>query len=224
MSKIRTLSDLQNNLDQEHAWRLQEIANLKNVVRSNNGISQKTAVRAAVPLLYAHWEGFIKRSATYYLEFINNQNLRYSQLKTCFVLFGFKGNIHTLSNSNAVNASIATLDFLREELETKAKLKIDSAIKTESNLNSKVFNNIIHSIGLSQSTYEARYNLIDESLLRRRNHIAHGEYLDLSAEELRSLADEVLILLRTFKTDIENAASQACYLRNTATIVASQAE
>jgi hypothetical protein len=107
--------------------------------------------------------------------------------------------------------SISTLDFLRDELNERAKLKIESAIRTEFNLSSKVFDNIAKSIGISTQAYEARYNLIDESLLSRRNHIAHGEYLDVDSQGFRDLADEILFLLRSYKTDIENAVSLEDY-------------
>lgn len=207
MSKIRTLDSFQNILDAEFAWRLKEIANLKIVVRASDNLSRKTAVRAAIPLLYGHWEGFIKKASTLYLEYINGQSLTYRQLKSCFAVFGLKRHIHGLVQSKSSEVSITTLDFLREELDQRAQLKIDSAIRTEFNLSSKVFDNIAKSIGISTREYESRYNLLDESLLNRRNYIAHGEYLDVDSDGFRDLADEVLLLLRLYKTDIENAVS-----------------
>lgn len=211
MSKIKTVGQLQDCLDEEFSWRLQEIAYLKTIVRKNEAISKKTAVRAAIPLLYGHWEGFVKNAATYYLDFIDGQMLTYEQLKTCFVVFGLKGKINELVSSKKSKVSIALLDFIRDEMQEKAKLKIDSAIRTEANLSSEVFSNIACSIGIDLSKYEARFNLIDESLLRRRNYIAHGEYLDIDPEGFRSLADEIIYLLRIFKTDIENSVTLEDY-------------
>lgn len=184
MSKIRTIGRLQSLLDEELSWRIKEIATLKILVKRSDNIASTTAVRAAIPLLYGHWEGFIKSSATYYLQFINGQSLKYSELTSCFVVFGVK-----------------------KKLNRTAKLKVDTAIRTEFNLSSKVFVNILKSIGFGTDRYEARFNLIDESLLKRRNYIAHGEYLDVEADGFRDLADEILCMLRWFKTDIENAAS-----------------
>ena len=204
---MRTMNQLQTTLDREFSWRLKEIANLKVVVRSSENINRKTAVRAAIPLLYGHWEGFIKNASTNYLEYVNNQSLKYEDLKSCFVVLGVKKKINELIRSKNSDTSISTLEFLRDELNEKAKLKIESAIRTEFNLSSKVFANIANSIGINTKTYEARYKLIDESLLSRRNHIAHGEYLDVDSTGFRDLADEILFLLRSYKTDIENAVS-----------------
>lgn len=211
MSKIRTIDQLQNTLDSEFSWRLKEIANLKIVVRTSENLNKKTAVRAAIPLLYGHWEGFVKNASTYYLEFVNGQSLTYRELKSCFVVFGVKRKINDLVSSKNSNVSISTLEFLRDELDERAKLKIESAIRTEFNLSSKVFANIANSIGINTQAYESRYHLIDESLLNRRNHIAHGEYLDVDSEGFRELADEILFLLRSYKTDIENAVSVEDY-------------
>ena len=61
--------------------------------------------------------------------------------------------------------------------------------------------------------YETKFNLIDESLVRRRNKVAHGDYLDLGAADFRSLADEILQMMRDYKTDLQNAASMAAYRR-----------
>ncbi len=207
MSKIRTIDQLQNTLDSEFSWRLKEIANLKIVVRTSENLNKKTAVRAAIPLLYGHWEGFVKNASKYYLEFVNGQSLTYRELKSCFVVFGVKRKINDLVSSKNSNVSISTLEFLRDELDERAKLKIESAIRTEFNLSSKVFANIANSIGINTQAYESRFHLIDESLLNRRNHIAHGEYLDVDSEGFRELADEILFLLRSYKTDIENAVS-----------------
>lgn len=44
--------------------------------------------------------------------------------------------------------------------------------------------------------YAVYSNLIDESLLNRRNKIAHGEYLDLDSEAFEGLVEEGLFLLR----------------------------
>ncbi|MGM0857333.1 MAG: MAE_28990/MAE_18760 family HEPN-like nuclease [Pseudomonadota bacterium] len=211
MSKIKTINQLQNTLDREISWRFKEIASLKVLVRRADNMASSTAVRAAIPLLYGHWEGFIKNTATYYLDFINGQSLKYYELASCFIVFGVKKKVDELSTSKQSKASIEAIDFLLNELDETANLKSDTAIRTDFNLSSKVFTNILRSINIDTQKYEARFNLIDESLLSRRNHIAHGEYLDVEPEGFRDLADEVLNMLRWFKTDIENAASLERY-------------
>jgi hypothetical protein len=217
MNKIRTLGHLQESLDSEMGWRIKEIFSLKLSAKSVLSISEATLVRAGVALLYAHWEGFIKNVSVAYLNYINNQGMRYQDLKSCFVVFGLKSYLHTLTTSRKAEANGKAIDFVLGQMDKPAKLAISTAIDTESNLSSKVFHNIAVSLSIASDNYEARYHLIDESLVGRRNRIAHGEYLDIDAAEWRNLSDEILLLMRQYKTDIENAASLQGYKRVTVT-------
>ena len=119
-----------------------------------------------------------------------------------------------LAGSNIkMDKNIQAIEFVISALGDKARLNMESAISTESNLGSTVFENIATAIGIDPQPYEAKYKLVDESLLKRRNHIAHGEYIDLDPQDCRTLGDEVISLLRAFKTDIENAAALGCFRR-----------
>lgn len=216
MKRLQTQNQLQDFLDAELGWRIKEISALKAAVKSSNYISQQTLVRASIALLYAHWEGFIKSTATAYVTYVNNQGLSYSELKTCFVVLGFKKVLHDVQQSKQSQLNVTLVDFLRDGLVTKSRLKVDTAINTESNLSASVFENILQAVGFETAPYEAKANLIDESLLKRRNTIAHGEYVDVAWEDWANLADEVLQMLRQFKTDIENAMALSAFRRGAA--------
>lgn len=220
MSKIRTVNQLQNKLDDEFAWRLKEIADLKSAVQQQRTITEKTLVRAGIALLYAHWEGFIRSSAEAYLNYVDDQGAKLDELTDCFVALGFKKRLGQLEGTGKLATRIAAVDFFRTAMDKRAELKTKTAIDAKSNLNSEVFQEIAKTIGLDTIGYEKRFNLIDESLLARRNRIAHGEYLDIGIDAWRGLADDVLALMRQFKTDIENAASLARFLRLPTSIAA----
>lgn len=213
MKKLRTLSMLQDFLDEDYSWRLKELADLKLTLQSIGGARQKTLIRATVPLTYAHWEGFVKNSSVGYLSFVNSQRLRYDQLASCFVVFGAKRKLSDLSQSRKARLNIAAVDFFLDELQNRAELRLRTAVDTKSNLSSDIFENIALSIGIDPSPYKTHYNLIDTSLLKRRNEIAHGHYVDLGAEDCRKLTDEVISIMRGYKSDIENAATRKLYLR-----------
>lgn len=213
MTKIRTLTHLQDHLDRDFGWRIKEIANLKVNLRQPKSLSGPTLVRAGVTLLYAHWEGFIKSSALAYLDYINNQKINYEDLKSSFIAIGLKSRLNLLNESRKSKINSDTVDFVIDQMGKSAKLNLGSAINTDSNLSSQVFDNIVYTLALAPTPYESRYNLIDESLVNRRNRIAHGEYLDIKADEWRKLADDILDLMRQFKSDVQNAATLAQYKR-----------
>ncbi|MFD1694450.1 MAE_28990/MAE_18760 family HEPN-like nuclease [Roseibium aestuarii] len=213
MADIRTLDQLQDALDQEMAWRVKEVKAFS-VAAKTNGPERRHFIRAGVALLYAHWEGFIKASSEMYLRFVDSRGLKYSELKSCFSVFGLKSKLQTLAQSRQSSANIDAFDFILAELESRSKLKLGSAINTESNLTSKVFSNIALSLDIDLGRYISRYNLIDESLVHRRNRIAHGEFIDIGGSEFGVLLDEILKIMREYKTDLENAASTESYKRN----------
>ena len=81
--KFRTDSELQEYLDKEFAWRLQEIDLLKTAVRrASNGYCH-TLMRASIPLVYAHWEGFVKAGAEAMLCFVSLSGKTYRELAPC---------------------------------------------------------------------------------------------------------------------------------------------
>lgn len=210
--KIRSLSILQEVLDSGFAWRIKEISNLKISVASKSlSLAQSTLIRAGIPLLYAHWEGFVKQSSQDYLEYVSSQRLKYGELSSCFVVFGAKKHLTSVVESRRAYINIAAVDFFRNCAEERADLTLSNAINTKSNLKSEVFIDIATSLGISFSPYSAYSNFIDESLLARRNAIAHGEYLDVDGDAFRKLADEVIHLLRMYKTDIQNLASTGAF-------------
>ena len=215
MEKIRTISQAQSVLDDEFAWRLKEIADTKVLVHTTDALRQKTLIRAGIPLLYAHWEGFVKLASEAYLNYIANQRHKYKELKSCFIARGLKEQLNELTESNKPHRENEIVEFLLNKMDSRANIPYTGTVDSASNLSSTVFSNIASSIGISTGPYETKYHFIDESMLRRRNQIAHGEYLDVDSTDYEHISNETISLLRHFKTDIENALSLALYKRST---------
>lgn len=209
--KIRTLDELQDALDKQMSWRVKEILDLKVAVRSSGGLAKPTLIRAGSALLYAHWEGFIKAASSSYIHFINSQRVPYGDLNDAFVVMGMKAHLNTLRHSGSYDGNISALRYIRNHMDERFGVNLAGVIDTESNLSSKVFANIATSLCIPLASYATKSNFIDESLVQRRNKIAHGERIDISVDDWRKLADDVLGLIRNYKTDIENAASSSSY-------------
>jgi hypothetical protein len=207
VKKIRTITELQDVLDREFAWRLREIHDLRSAARSADSASQRTFIRAGVALLYAHWEGFVKQACEAYVNHLACKGLRYRDLQRSLIALGLRGKLTTLATSGRVGANLEALAFILDELDKPAKLPLRDAVDTESNLSSDVFRNIVGWVGIDPGRYETKFNFLDRSLLERRNRIAHGEFLDVDEAAFEAIVDETLLLLRWVKTDIENAVA-----------------
>ena len=211
--KIRTIVDLSELVDRDYTWRVREIANIKQLLSSSNESRQPLIMRAAIALSYAHWEGFIKRSTQWYLVYINSQRHSYIELKTQFAVFGLKGEINKLANSRKHKFSTEILEAIFNMPSSRVYMALSDAVDTQSNLNSEVFENIAYSVAIDSEKYKTKYNFIDEGLLGRRNKVAHGEEIGVSRDIVDEALNLVLLLLKDYKDDLMNAASQADYLK-----------
>lgn len=214
--KIRTLSNLQDAVDAEMAWRKHELSAVRANVDSARKFAKETAIRAGIALLYAHWEGGIKNIATYYLEYVAMQGLSYGQLKPNFLAISIKNDMTSFEESKKATIHTTVVSNVLNMQTDKSRIPVEGVIKTASNLNSVVFTEIMATIGLDDVQYQSAYKLIDEVLLGKRNVIAHGERLEsISMDEQRyfEIHDKVLSLLIQFATQITNAATQKSYLK-----------
>lgn len=214
MKPARTASELLAHLDDELAWRIQEITHVQKAIKSANGGSEVVLLRAGVPLLYAHWEGGVKSMAIRYVEFISRQGHTYADIKQCFSGLQALGHVKQMhSISKKVFAASNLLSEIYSISEQKASIPLRSYVSNVGNLNFDMFEQVAGFIDIDASRYLTRKNLIDESLLKKRNEIAHGEFLEVDATAFDSISREVLTLLRQFKDDVQNALVQRSYLR-----------
>ena len=214
--KLKTAEQLSDRLSRDLAWRKKELSEVKSLVetKSFSDSKHKALVRSGICLLYAHWEGFVKLAANSYLEFIIMQKLCYEELSNNFLALAMKEKLKEAKETNKPSLYIPVCDFFLDELNQRCLLPKDT-ISTASNLSSEIFQEITHTLGIDFSTYSTKSVLIDTKLLKTRNEIAHGEYSIFDQEEYIELHSEVIAMLDLFRNQIENAAINKDYMRNT---------
>ncbi len=215
MSKIRTPDQLNEMLHDAITWRKAELRDIKSLIQTSTFSSSKLncLLRSGVALLYAHWEGFVKESGTAYLEFVSMQGLKYDELAPNFIALAMKARLNEAGQTNKAIIHNEIVKFFLLELSTKSHISYDNAISTESNLSSKVLENIIYILGLDYSHYRTKAELIDEKLLKNRNHIAHGKHLIIDKSEFMEIFEEIVKLMELFYNQISNAAITEAYKR-----------
>jgi hypothetical protein len=139
-----------------------------------------------------------------------------SELSPCFVAMAARRHLENFGQAKKARIHIEVVKLFLDSLTERASLGDSSGLHTKSNLNAEVFENIACAIGVDTANYEAKFKFLDESLLHRRNEIAHGSYLDIDKVSFENLQQEVVTLLRQYKTDIENCATLRTYRRDPA--------
>ena len=212
MTRIRNKLQFSDALDMEFSWRLKEIDDLRQLIKTSQSIRQRTLLRAGLAMLYAHWEGFIKAASELYLNYLAHKKIPYQELRLCLVALGLKGYVNTIEVSGKAESNMAAVKFITENLSKPAKLPFKDSIETGSNLSSANFKMIADWIGVDAEPYLIHSQFIDSSLVGRRNQVAHGESIDLEFDDYKNLSEEVIKLLRYFKVDLENSVVNEKYL------------
>lgn len=212
--KIRTTEQLIDILNGDLGWRKKELTNLRNNIRTATSKSQATSLRAGTVLLYAHWEGFIKKAAETYLRFVRSHRLRLNQLDTCFLALALKQKIADFKSTPKSTSHIEFVTFMYSSLEDRAQISEDNVIKTNSNLNYATLKELLTTIGIDCTTFSTKENLIDAKLLKYRNTIAHGQHLQVDRDEYEILYREITRMLEEINNRIQNAGILKTYQKS----------
>ena len=207
--RVRSLTELTQFLDDELAWRKKELTTLKVLLdKSHRHHETMLLLRAAICLLYAHWEGFVKAAATGYLSYVATRGLRYRDLTPNFVALGLWSDISQAGESNLPTLRTALTTKLISGLSERASIDWGQSIDAGSNLNSKTLDEIMCAVGLDSKEYLLKKPIIDQRLLANRNAIVHGERRpEIGPDDYAVLNDDIVQLVERFRNDIENAAA-----------------
>lgn len=212
--KIKTLEKLEDLLSKDIAWRKKELIDIKLLIHSTDN---PMFCRMGISLLSAHFEGFIKQAANYYIVYIASQNIKLSALKTNFAAIHSKGIFDSCAVSKNIGIYQKTIEnFLHNynTLNFKVRYYSDNPIiKTEANPSSTVVNNIFDSIGLDFSPYVTKKKYIDADLLSNRHKIVHGERMYIEKGEFDNTFKIITGIMEQFLEQIMDAAINEKYLK-----------
>lgn len=209
---IRSAGQLDWFLDQRLGWRKKELTGLKFAVDTTHMPHARVIRRAALALLYAHWEGFVKEAGTAYLEMVSRQRRPQGDLLPNFVAIARRDSIQRLAASNSVSHHAELIRSVREGDADLLKVPWRGVLRTRSNLKYDVLLEILATLGFDSGPYALMAKPVIDALVKRRNGIAHGEGLPVSIADYHHFHSGTITLLDTFRDQLSDAAGARDYL------------
>lgn len=205
MSKPYTEAVFSAQITGDRNWRIKEISDLKSAIRRGDESMQQVLLRALVAICYAHWEGYVRFSAKKYLEHVALRRFSYQALDRQFFRNYFLPRLAALSTSKtSIMERCALVDEILNASERRFTQVNEDLINTKANLNFEVFSDICLVCGLPAEPFVDKSTFIDVVLLKRRNAIAHGEDTMVALDDLDTMAQETIGLMRLFGDALEN--------------------
>ncbi len=213
--KVRSTYELENILDSDLGWRKKEFTTIRFMVAVARQHEKIVLTKAAIALLYAHWEGHIKTAAEAYICYLNFKAHKYSEMKDNFTQLSLTDKFTQGFSIKKFASQKEIFEYLTGSLSEPFKVDEKKIIDTESNLKSAVLFNIMGQLGLDMKDFELKENFIDTIMLKNRNSIAHGDRVKEKELEdaYNALESELLEMIVTFQNLIRNAAANQEYLK-----------
>lgn len=219
--KVKSKEVFIDLLEQDSSWRKHELSVMRSLIDSANGAAKHSAIRAAVVILYSHWEGHIKKAGKLYINYLNHLGMKYNTMSDNNLSVGLFSNFNGNAQGKSFFLYEKYVDFIKNNHDNdKFHVDCDSVINTKSNLQLEVLCEILAIIGISDTQFLANKLFIDEKLLKYRNSIAHGEdtrrneEIKLDASSYKELHDKIVELISAFDTDIANHVVLEKYKRS----------
>lgn len=224
------VTKLEDLLFEDWTWRKTEISELIILAETEE---KNVLLKSVILLLYAHWEGYIKKSSKTYLKFISDNQIEVSRLTDNFKYFALKGLSKEVFNSRDTLTTNNELNFINKFNEINS-MTIDKLIRinlenerdktiidTQDNLTPAIFKRILDIIGIKYlDGYESKKTHIEINLVAHRNSIGHGnkklssnEDFLLEIASLKELRDIIFLIIENFRDDIIQFAKEEYYLR-----------
>lgn len=202
--KIYLINELSNKIDEDLSWRKKELQYIKSQIPNNKSSKQEALLRSAIPILYAHWEGFVKVSTESYLKFVASKYIKHSELQPQFIALSLAKLINDTSVNN-IESRTAIIKNLLDTFNKSSNIPTKNIINTKSNLNFSVFKEILFILSLSATPYIIYESYIDD-LVDTRNHIAHGNQKIIDYMTCMNMFDDMFSIMEILKNDILNSA------------------
>lgn len=184
------------------------------VAAHKDTVLHQHACSMAIPMLYAHWEGFAKEVLQLYVEFIEKSVVPQREVHSNLLAYSWSGSFRKLQTTLTHDKKVELIErFLGSLTEALAFDRRERDIDTKSNLLFHVLEELARFLCLDIEPMRGQSKKLN-ALVNRRNNIAHGgreqKIEDSDIEEYRAL---VIGLMEQLEKVLESAVQSSTYRR-----------
>jgi len=187
-------------------WRIEEIKKIGMTIRNYIDIkTQPIFFRSLIPMIYAHWEGFVVSSVKKYFECLNIYDLSIEDMDINYIATALEEKLENIIKSQKFDKRKKHLKILLSCLNDKVKFD-NKKINTKSNLNFDILMIICEKLKFDKNKF-IDYKLDLNELVNIRNSIAHGDtpaFEFKSYEEIEKYVFLIENLMLDFISEIED--------------------
>lgn len=191
----------------DNEWRDKDFAIFK---INSKGVDKILWYRMCIPMVYAHWEGFVVSSLKILITYLNSLQLLPCHINTNLIVVCLADSYKSLSGKQSFEQKITFTNKFQDSLSNE--IKFQTEINTKSNLNSKVLEEICFMYGFDFEKFKNITRDIN-ALVNVRNRIVHGENsIVLSEENLFNYISTVQKAMDLFLNEIAVLIEEKSYL------------
>lgn len=206
------LSNIFDEIASDISWRSEELKKIE--IISSNLIEDdlKIFLKSIIPLLYAHWEGFVVSSLKIVFKYLNNLKLNSDNYCDIYLTTAYEQTLKSLDDSTGFDKRKKHLTNLYKEF--RKEVKLSEKIDTKSNLNFENLVEICQKINIDNNKFNDNREDLNK-LVHIRNSIAHGEnaYSFENFEAIKEYIELVENLMLDFQSELQDLLKQEKYKR-----------
>jgi RiboL-PSP-HEPN len=221
-------ADLDLELEQELAWRVDELRQLGNTLLGSASADQwsETAKRTLIVMLYAHLEGYCRHVLGVYVRALNNAAPNSSDARPELAAAALARSFRTLRVGDDASHLKGSEPFHRrakrettfvEEVRSRESgplvLEEEAVVSLEMNLGADVLKRALYRLGIPTEKVENADYMALEFIRRKRNDVAHGAGgVQIHTSEFRAHREKGERLMRQLKSLVFRAYVERWYL------------
>ena len=210
MAELSSTSEqISNNLIDRRA----QFRQIERVIREFIGKTlEHTVVAMAIPMIYAHWEGYVKEICQLYLEHIEDSVENGNSLSPMLLGYLWSPTLQPLTGgTNAKRQADVAIEAIRSLHSPVEFSDSERSVNTGSNLNFEQLEKIGQQLCIDvTSLSDHRHSL--NSLVHFRNNIAHGSIPNkLRFADLQSRIADTEELMKDFELQIIDALRRRAF-------------